>query len=67
MIQHKSVEQYLESIKDFKEQLSNPNEGLSKTEIRLGKGKDKKVLSKTENSHEKILLGDHYKDKEFLR
>ena len=47
--------------------LSDPNQHLTNTEIRLGKGVPIKVLSKKENHDEKILLGDMYTDKEFLR
>ena len=47
--------------------LSDPNQHLTNTEIRLGKGVPTKVLSKQENRDEKILLGDMYTDKEFLR
>ena len=47
--------------------LSDPNKDLTPAEIRLGKGQKTKKLTKTENRHEKILLGDLYADKEFLR
>ena len=47
--------------------LSDPNKNLTPAEIRLGKGQKIKTLSKKENKHEKILLGDLYRDKEFLR
>ena len=65
--EHGDADAYIESIKDYKEVLSDPNKDLSATEIRLGKGLPVKTLSKKENNHEKILLGDLYKDKEFLR
>ena len=64
---HGDVDTYIKSIKDYKEVLSDPNKHLSPAEIRLGKGLPIKVLSKKENCHEKILLGDLYEDKEFLR
>ena len=64
---HGNVDAYIESIKDFKEVLSDPNKHLTETEKRMGKGLPLKVLSKKENYHEKLLLGDMYKDKEFLR
>ena len=51
----------------MKEMLSDPNKNLTPAEIRLGKGQKIKTLSKKENKHEKILLGDLYRDKEFLR
>ena len=57
----------MDSIKDHKEVLSDPNKHLSAAEIRLGRGLEVKTLSKLENKHEKILLGDLYTDKEFLR
>ena len=47
--------------------LSDPNKNLTPAEIRLGKGQKIKTLTKKENKHEKILLGDLYRDKEFLR
>ena len=47
--------------------LSDPNKNLTPSEIRLGKGQKIKTLTKKENIHEKILLGDLYRDKEFLR
>ena len=50
----------------MKEMLSDPNKNLTPAEIRLGKGQKIKTLSKKENKHEKILLGDLYRDKEFL-
>ena len=62
-----SVDAYLESIKDQKEMLSDPNKNLTPAEIRLGKGTQIKTLTKTEEKHEKILLGSLYKDKQFLR
>lgn len=51
----------------LKEMLSDPNKNLTPAEIRLGKGQKIKTLTKKENKHEKILLGDLYRDKEFLR
>ena len=62
-----SVDAYLESIKDQKEMLADPNKNLTPAEIRLGKGTQIKTLTKTEEKHEKILLGSLYKDKQFLR
>ena len=47
--------------------LSDPNKNLTPAEIRLGKGQKIKTLTKKENKHEKILLGNLYRDKEFLR
>ena len=67
MKSHQTVDNYMTSIRDEKEVLSDPNKNLSASEIRLGKGKAIKRLTKTEKSHEKILLGDLYQDKEFLR
>ena len=67
MSQYGKVDNYLTSIKDEKEVLSNPNKNLSEQEIRLGKGKTVKKLTKKEKSDEKILLGDLYQDKQFLR
>ena len=67
MLEYGSVDNYMASIKDEKEVLSDPNKNLTPSEIRLGKGKTIKKLSKTEKCHEKILLGDLYRDKEFLR
>jgi len=64
---HGDVDAYIESIKDYKEVLSDPNKHLSGTDIRMGKGIPIKVLSKKENYHEKLLLGNLYEDKEFLR
>ena len=64
---HGSVDGYLDSIKDHKEVLSDPNKHLSLAEIRLGKGQEIKILTKKEDKHERILLGDLYTDKEFLR
>ena len=65
--QHGTVDHYLNTIKDDKEVLSDPNKNLSEQEIRLGKGKTVKKLTRTEKYHEKILLGDLYRDKQFLR
>ena len=80
--EHSSVNAYVESIKDYKEVLTDPNQFLSASELRLGKGRTVKVrlsnkkklqpiilqvLSEEEHKHEKILLGDMYDDKEFLR
>ena len=62
-----SVDNFLESIKDRKEMLSDPNKNLTPAEIRLGKGTKAKTLTKTEEKHEKILLGSLYRDKQFLR
>ena len=67
MRDHGTVDNYILSTKDEKEVLSDPNKNLTVSEIRLGKGKTVKMLTKTENVHEKIFLGDLYKDKEFLR
>ena len=67
MSQYGKVDNYLTSIKDEKEVLSNPNKNLSEQQIRLGKGKTVKKLTKKEKSDEKILLGDLYQDKQFLR
>ena len=64
---HCTVQNYLDSIKDAKEVLTDPNKDLTAAEIRLGMGKNKKVLNKKEKQDEKILLGNLYKDKEFLR
>ena len=64
---HGTVDNYIASTKDEKEVLSDPNKNLTVSEIRLGKGKTVKMLTKTETCHEKIFLGDLYKDKEFLR
>lgn len=64
---HSTVESFLDSIKDAKEVLTDPNKDLTLAEIRLGMGKDKKILNKKEKQDEKILLGNLYKDKEFLR
>ena len=52
---------------DQKEVLSDPNKNLSASDIRLGKGKTVKRLTRTEKYHDKILLGDLHQDKEFLR
>ena len=41
--QHHSVDAYIESIKDFKEVLTDPNQFLSPSELRLGKGRPVKV------------------------
>jgi len=60
--QHGTVDHYLNTIKDDKEVLSDPNKNLSEQEIRLGKGKTVKKLTRTEKYHEKILLGDLYRD-----
>ena len=57
----------LTDLRTLKEMLSDPNKNLTPAEIRLGKGQKIKTLSKKENKHEKILLGDLYRDKEFLR
>lgn len=65
--QYGSVDNFMSSIKDERELLSDPNKSLSASEIRLGKGKTVKKLTRKEKSHEKILLGDLYQDKEFLR
>ena len=62
-----TVDNYLESISAEKEMLSDPNKNLSAAEIRLGKGKRVKTLTKSEEADEKILLGDLYTDKQFLR
>ena len=67
MVDHGSVDDYIASTMQDKEVLSDPNKNLTVSEIRLGKGKSVKMLTKTENFHEKIFLGDLYKDKEFLR
>lgn len=67
MVDHGSVDDYIASTMEEKEVLSDPNKNLTVSEIRLGKGKSVKMLTKTENFHEKIFLGDLYKDKEFLR
>ena len=67
MKEYDSVEKYLSSVRDYKEQLSDPNAGLSQTEIRLGKEVKVKVLSQEEKKDEKVLLGYVYNDKEFLR
>ena len=40
---HKSVDAYVESIKDFKEVLTDPNQFLSAADLRLGRGKPVKV------------------------
>ena len=78
---HGSMQKYMESIKDDKEVLTDPNkskflsqtsfsvkcfEDLSASEIRLGKGKEKKVMTEKEMSDERILLGNLYKDKGYL-
>ena len=49
MESHGSVEDYMESIKGCKEVLTDPNQFLSASELRLGKGKPIKVelISKT--------------------
>ena len=41
--QHGSVNAYVESIKDYKEVLSDPNVLLTATDLRLGKGRVVKV------------------------
>jgi hypothetical protein len=61
------VHRYLDSVKDFKETLTDPNKGLSVAELRLGKRVPYKVCSEEEKNDEKVLLGNIYKDKEFLR
>ena len=65
--QYGNVDNFMSSIKGERELLSDPNKSLSASEIRLGKGKTVKKLTRKEKSHEKILLGDLYQDKEFLR
>ena len=39
MGEHSSVDAYMESIKDYKEVLTDPNQFLSPAELRLGKGR----------------------------
>ena len=41
--EHSSVDAYMESIKDYKEVLTDPNQFLSPSELRLGKGRAIKV------------------------
>ena len=43
LVSHDSVDTYLNSIKDFKEVLTDPNLGLSAADLRLGKAKPVKV------------------------
>ena len=84
----------LDIIWFLKELLTDPNEGLTDTEIRLGRQVRKvkvsssssncyrsgrqnvnlgfnappfKVLSSKEKKDQRMILGDHYQDKEFLR
>ena len=41
--EHGCVDAYIESIKDYKEVLTDPNQFLSIAELRLGKGRPVKV------------------------
>jgi hypothetical protein len=82
LCEHRSVGAYMESIKDYKEVLTGPNQFLSPSELRLGKGRAIKVrlvkqvnnhkvhcqvLTEEEHKHEQIFLGDLYEDKVFYR
>ena len=46
LLQHSSVDAYINSIKDFKEVLTDPNQFLSASDLRLGKGRPVKVMFK---------------------
>ena len=41
--EHGCVDAYIESIKDYKEVLTDPNQFLTSAEMRLGKGRPVKV------------------------
>ena len=43
LAEHSSVDLYMESIKDHKEVLTDPNQFLSPSEVRLGKGRSMTV------------------------
>ena len=43
LVTHDSVDTYLNSIKDFKEVLTDPNLGLTAADLRLGKAKPVRV------------------------
>ena len=64
---HGHVDKYIESIKNYKETLSDPNKHLTAAEKRIGRCLPMKILSKKEQQHEKILLGEFYEDEQFLR
>ena len=50
---HNGVDAYMESIRDYKEVLTDPNQFLSAADIRLGRGQTVKVifLNNTNSRH----------------
>ncbi|XP_023342714.1 tetratricopeptide repeat protein 25 [Eurytemora carolleeae] len=64
---YNSVDNYLNSVSDETEVLTDPNKNLSEKEKRTKKPIPIKVLSSQEKKDEKNLLGTSYSDKEFLK
>ena len=45
LAEHGCVDAYIESIKDYKEVLTDPNQFLTTAEVRLGRGRPMQVAS----------------------